>query len=194
MRDAAAHDDPFRAEKMDHAGKPRAEISGLFPEQREVVSPWRAPSTMWRPSIICDAHQMPSKPSGCIVAAWRARRPSAVPRGESFEASDRPARANWPFDRHAKMPDMARHATTAVQEPTIDHNPATDASADRHLDEMSQAATSAIDSETLLKVSSQAFSLTTSGFGRSEAKILTPGLRQNRERCLRPAKALCRSG
>ena len=43
------------------------------------------------------------------------------------------------------MPDMARHATTAVQQPTIDHNPATDASADSHVDEMSQAATSAIE-------------------------------------------------
>jgi hypothetical protein len=29
------------------------------------------------------------------------------------------------LERHAKMPAMARHATTAVQQPTIDHNPAT---------------------------------------------------------------------
>ena len=43
------------------------------------------------------------------------------------------------------MTDMGRHATTAVQQPTIDHNPAANTSADGHIDEAPQAATSAIE-------------------------------------------------
>ena len=40
---------------------------------------------------------------------------------------------------------MRRHATTAVQQPAIDDNPAADASADGHIDEMPQSATSAVE-------------------------------------------------
>jgi hypothetical protein len=54
------------------------------------------------------------------------------------------ARANWP-SRHAKMTDLGRHATSAVQQATIDRNPAANTSADHHIDEVTQAATSAIE-------------------------------------------------
>jgi hypothetical protein len=146
LRDAAAHDDPFWAEKMDQAGKPRAEIGGLFAEQREArrIALARAFHNVAALDYLrCgpDAEQAFGM-HRCLLAGAASERRS---RGESFEASDRPARANWPFERHAKMPDMARHATTAVQQPTIHHNPAADPSADGHIDEVPQAATSAIE-------------------------------------------------
>jgi hypothetical protein len=124
--------------KMDQAGKPRAEISGLFAEQRQAgrIALARAfHNVAGLDHLRCgpDAEQAFGV-HRCRLAGAASKRSS---RGESFEASDRPARANWPFERHAKMPDMARHAATAVQQPTIDHNPATDASADSHIDEMS---------------------------------------------------------
>ena len=74
------------------------------------------------------------------------------------------------------MPDMARHATTAVQQSTIDRNPATDASAGGYIDEMSQAATSAIELETLLKVSSQAYQPYNFGLWPTKGKNFDPWL------------------
>ena len=175
LRDAAAHDDPSRGEKMDQAGKPRAEISGLFAEQRESYRLGaRLPQCGGPRSFAMRTRCRASLRGASLPPGGRGVQRSS--RGESFEASDRPARANWPLERHAKMPDMARHATTAVQQPTIDHNPATHASVDSHIDEMSQAATSAIESETLLKVSSHAYQPYNFGLWPTRGKNLDPWL------------------